>query len=251
MNFLNYFFRGQPDGYVYEFFSFSHILILIVAILGTSLIIIFKDFIKENRKISLIIKYGIILTLLMQQIVLYLWYLFSGYNILEEGLPLYNSRIAIIATALGLLLGNNSFKTLACYWGIFSSVLALIYPGVDPFSFPHYTEISYFIGHIVLAWGVAYIFAIEGFKYTKLNLKQILIFTNVYHLIVLIFNMILGSNYCYLNRTPIGLGKDWPEFIYVFVIMSVYNLVICISFILIKLLSSEIEDEHEDRGVKV
>lgn len=245
MEFFTYFFRGEPDGYVFKNFSLAHIIILIIALIGCILINRYKDQIKRNNKLSNSIKYSIIVALLSQQIILYIWYIVTDYNLLHEGLPLYNCRIAIISLAVGLLIGNKFLKELACYWGVFGAIFALLAPGVDPFSFPHYTGVSYFVGHLFLAWGVTYTFNIQGFKYTKTNLKRVLIFTNIYHSVIFIFDMMIGANYCYLRETPIGIGGDLPQLAYTFILFMIYNLAICLSYFFIKKLSEEETEEEE------
>lgn len=166
-----------------------------------------------------------------------------GYNTLREGLPLYNCRVAIISLAVGLLLNNKKLKVLAVYWGGFGTIFALLSPGTDPFSFPHYTKISYFLGHVLLAYGVVYILSVEEFKLNIKNLKGVLIFTNIYHSIVFFIDRIIGANYCYLINSPVALTK-MSQFLYTFTVMMVFNLSIIVFYLIISKLSNRVLEEN-------
>lgn len=239
MNFLREFFRTQPDRYAFDMFGITHIFILLITVLGCILIIHFKDKLRAKSKFKNIIA----IILLAQQIILYNWYIFSGYNTLREGLPLYNCRVAIISLAVGLLLNNKKLKTLAVYWGGFGTIFALLSPGTDPFSFPHYTKISYFLGHVLLAYGIVYILSVEEFKLNIKNLKGVLIFTNIYHSIVFFIDRIIGANYCYLINSPVALTK-MSQFLYTFIVMMVFNLSIIIFYLIISKLSNGVLEEN-------
>lgn len=209
MTWLRYFFRGNPDGYVFPIWSLTHFAMLVIAFSGMELILINKKRLK-NSKIGKNFKILMILALSMQQILLYLWYGFSGYFTIHESLPLYNCRIAIIFTILALITDKKLFKNVGCYWGVAGAILALVMPSdLDPFSFPHYTNISFFLGHILLLWSTVYILVVDEYRIDKTSLKAILYFTNIYHLLIYVFNILTDSNYCYLVNPPIA--KDFFE----------------------------------------
>ena len=89
MDFLKYLFRNTAEYSDFNIFGLAHITILFIGILG--IVFILKRM-NVSRKFERIL--GIVL--LAQQIILYTWYLRSGYKLLTEGLPLYHCRIAII-----------------------------------------------------------------------------------------------------------------------------------------------------------
>lgn len=199
---LRYFFRGTPDGYVFPIWSLAHFAMLIIAFIGVEFIILNKRKLRDSNN-GKILKLIMIIALASQQIILYLWYGFSGYFTIHESLPLYNCRIAIIFTIIALITDKKLFRNVGCYWGVAGAILALMMPtDLDPFSFPHYTNISFFLGHIVLLWATVYILVVDQYRINKNSLKSILYFTNTYHLLIYIFNILTNSNYCYLNKAP-------------------------------------------------
>ncbi|MDR7856533.1 TIGR02206 family membrane protein [Tissierella sp.] len=202
MEWIRYFFRGNPDGYVFPIWSLKHLALIFIAFIGVEFIIKYKGKLR-NSQLGKYFKIAMIIALSLQQIVLYLWYSFSGYFTIKESLPLYNCRIAIIFTILALITDKKIFKNVGCYWGVAGAILALVMPtDLDPFSFPHYTNISFFLGHIALLWSTLYILVVDEYRINKISLKSILYFTNIYHLLIYTFNIFAKSNYCYLIEPP-------------------------------------------------
>ncbi|MBU5427364.1 TIGR02206 family membrane protein [Tissierella pigra] len=201
---MKYFFRGTPDDFVFPIWSLTHFLILAIAFVGVEFIVLKKDRLKSTNMGKIFKKFMIII-LVLQQVSLYLWYGFSGYFTIQESLPFYNCRVAIIFTIFALVTDKKIFKNVGCYWGVAGAILALLLPtDLDPFSFPHYTNISFFIGHIGLLWSTIYILVVEEYRMDRESLRSILYFTNIYHSFIYIFNIVAKSNYCYLVEAPIA-----------------------------------------------
>ena len=219
MDFLKYLFRNTAECSDFNIFGLAHITILFIGILG--IVFILKRM-NVSRKFERIL--GIVL--LAQQIILYTWYLRSGYKLLTEGLPLYHCRIAIILIGIGLFFNKSICKKIGSIWGLIGAVSALVYPVLDPFVFPHITQISFFIGHLFLLWSSVYCIFVECIKLSKKDLKIIIYFTNIYHISMFIFNHIIGSNYGYMRVSPIGIGNDLHPVVYGLIIIAIFNALI-------------------------
>ncbi|MFB0918341.1 MAG: TIGR02206 family membrane protein, partial [Clostridiaceae bacterium] len=148
MNDLKYFFRGQFDGYVFKLFTPIHFLILGIMILGILLIVLNKEHLKmeEGKKVKKLI----FAILLLEQISQYTWYFLAGTFTWGDGLPLYICRTAIISILIALATGNFKVKSISVYWGLFGGVLASIVKVIYSFNFPHFTNLTYFIGHLFM-----------------------------------------------------------------------------------------------------
>ena len=184
MNFLNrileffaYFFRSKPEGYDIEKFGFTHIFLVTFAFVGAILIYVYRDKLKNSNKN--ILKIFVVL-LFLQQVILYGWYIIYG-----------------------VFFNNNKSKRIGIYLGFVGSIVALISPDLDRFIFPHYTWISFFVGHILLLWVSCYIFFVEEIEISFKKYTEVFIFTNVLHIAVIIFNSISKSNYAFLSEPPI------------------------------------------------
>ena len=224
-NVLN-FFTNKPSPINFMTFGPVHLLILFMALIIS--IFIFRR-IGENRGIELFI--GCIL--IFQQIILYSWYFISNYNSIKEGLPLYHCRIAIIFLGSGLIFKSRNLIKLGSYLGIFGSIGALLFPGLDPFSFPHITQFSYFIGHLFLLWGSIYSLAVKKVGMSKLDLNNSLIFINIYHVLMYNLNRYINSNYGYMNSPPFHIGIYLPPLLYGLLVIIVFSVVLVGEYILI------------------
>ncbi|MEY8416794.1 TIGR02206 family membrane protein [Tissierella praeacuta] len=231
---IKMFFRGNPDGYVFPIWSLAHLVIVLIAFMGIEFILLNKRKLK-NSQMGRKFKILMIIVLSLQQVILYLWYYFSGYGTIKESLPLYNCRIAIIFTILAFITDKKMFKNVGCYWGIIGSILVIMMPiDVYPFSFPHYANISYFLGHISLLWSIVYILVVDEHRIDKSSLKSILYFTNIYHLFIYFFNIFTKSNYCYLNEPPfarIFFQKFMSPNVYTVTVFFIFNILMILVYL--------------------
>lgn len=223
---IYYFFRSTTNKNNFITFGKLHLIILFIALLVSIFIFVMKT---ENRILELFI--GVIL--ITQQVILYTWYFISKYNLLKEGLPLFHCRIAIIFVGIGLIFNRKPLMKIGSYWGIFGSISALLLPGIDPFSFPHITQFSYFIGHLFLLWGSIYLLSVKKIGMSEIDLKNLLLFTTAYHLLMLMVNTILNSNYAYMNAPPFYIGDGLNPLIYSLTVIMIFNIVLCIEYFFI------------------
>lgn len=223
---IYYFFRSATDKNNFIIFGKLHLIILFIALFVSIFIFIMKT---KNRILELFIGS----TLIIQQLILYTWYFTSKYNLLKEGLPLFHCRIAIIFVGIGLIFNRKPLMKIGSYWGIFGSISALLLPGIDPFSFPHITQFSYFIGHLFLLWGSIYLLRVKKIGMSEIDLKNLLVFTTTYHLLMLMINTILNSNYAYMNSPPFYIGDRLNPLIYSLTVIMIFNIVLCIEYFFI------------------
>lgn len=223
---ISNFFTTNTSANNFVTFGPLHLFILFISLVITVFIFIRKT---ESRKFELFIGS----TLILQQLFLYSWYFIGKYNTLTEGLPLYHCRISIIFIGIGLIFNKNTIIKIGSYWGIFCSISALLFPGLDPFAFPHITQFSYFIGHLFLLWGSVYLLFVKNIGMSKSDLKNVVIFTNSYSLLMLVINNRIGSNYGYMNLPPINIGTELNHLIYASLVIIIFNTVLFVEYILI------------------
>lgn len=241
MNELKYFFRGQFDGYVFKLFTPIHFLILGIMILGILLIVLNKKYLKteDGRKFKKLI----FAILLIEQISQYAWYFLAGTFTLGDGLPLYICRTAIISILIALATGKYKVESISVYWGLFGGVLASIVPVIYAFEFPHFTNFTYFIGHLFMVWSVTWFLAVEDYQFTKSGLISTLVFTNVFNVFVNWLNPLVNGNYSYFTFSPV-----LPDFFgsldhrfYDLIVFMIYNLLI----LLIHFIGSKLQSKGE------
>lgn len=243
-----YFFRGEPDGIYFVNYSFWHFIMIFIAIIGVYFLVKYQDKIR-NGKYYKLVRNILGIGLLSQQGILYLWYIFTGYSSIRESLPLYNCRIAIIFTALGLMTDKKLFKNIGVYWGVYGSILALAVVSGDPFSFPHYTLVSFFAGHIFLLWATLFILLIDEYKLNKKNLISTVEVTTIYHIILLFFNILIDANYDYLIKPPIfeSFAESLPQPVYSFIAIVSFNVFIIAFYSIVKAIENR--NSKKQKGI--
>ena len=245
MNTIHYFFRTSVEKNDFSSFGVIHLILLTIALIGIGIVISRK---RENRLLELFI--GIVL--LIQQTILYLWYFIGNYHFLQEGLPLFHCRIAIILISIGLIFNKTFIMKIGSYWGLFGSISALLFARLDPFTFPHVTQFSYFIGHILLLWGSVYILTVKKIGMSSTDFKKVLVITNLYHIAIFNINNLINSNYAYMKVSPIGIGNKLNPFLYGFIVMMIFNLILSIEYFLLnKKKQDKLEECYEVELIKI
>lgn len=228
MEFMRNFFRGKEDGFVFSKYGTLHLLILAIFLFGAYLIINKKLGLNiEKKNKSLMKTFATII--LLDQIVLYSWQFGSGRFSFDMSLPLYHCRIAVFFLILGIFTDNRFFKSMTIFWGFFGSLFALTMPDLYAYNFPHYTNFQFFIVHLILGWVVADLLFVEDFTLTKVDLKNVLIFTNIFNLILICVNFILkpvypAINYGYMIAMPGGMPLFNSNILHMITIVLLFNL---------------------------
>lgn len=227
------FFGIEESGYVFRVFGLGHILFLI------SFFFFIKYIINEtDDKKILRLKNIAIFVILIQQVALYLWYFITKYVGLSDALPLYNCRFAMIILIISNYVKNENLKKIGIWWGMIGSVIAFIYPVLDPFGIYHFTFYSFFIGHIGLLITCITILKLEGYGkyYNRDNLKNIIGFSTIYHLIIILINNKLNGNYCYMNISPIDISiiTNLNRYYYNIFAILLFDFVLTLSYLFSK-----------------
>ncbi|MGT2929884.1 YwaF family protein [Streptococcus dentasini] len=164
---------------------------------------------------------------IVQLLVLYSWYLVCHIP-LANSLPLYHCRLAMV----GLVLLPNKFplKHYLALMGVGGAFFALGYPVPDPYTFPHITGVSFFIGHFaLLVNGLAYL--LNYFQVTRFSLARIVGYTFVLDLFLLWVNHLTGGNYGLMRFTPIIDNSNvWVNYVVVSAVFSLALVLVELSF---------------------
>lgn len=198
---LDRMFLYNPGINEFRIYGELHLLCLLMVAVVLFLMVRHKEKIKTDLARKFEITLGIILV--TPRLLMYVWYL-QNETSLQELLPLYLCRIVIICTAITLFTGSSKLHFIMYYWGLFGSVLALLFPDTSGYDCPHIMFISFFVGHGALAISVFYIIIIKGFIADKESLMHITICTIAYIAIACIVNKLVGGNYNYLEMNPVS-----------------------------------------------
>jgi hypothetical integral membrane protein (TIGR02206 family) len=116
-------------------------------------------------------------------------------------LPLQISNLILIWTGLSLLFNRKIWYVLTIFWALPGAIASVTFPVINN-TFPHTDYIFFWVSHAVLLGFVVFLFHYRNFQ---LSLKDFGVSMGIFvAYIVLIYplNLILGSNYGFLNRLP-------------------------------------------------
>src|SRR3712207_738239 len=173
---LEYFFRTITDS---DFTIDSWVKISIT--IGLVAIMILAMLIKNREKA---LKIGLCLSL-TQQLILYSWYTITNYNLITEGLPLYHCRICMLGLIVAYFFKKDALVQYLSILGLISGSMACIVIGMDPFNFPHWTNVSYVLGHYFLVFNATIVLRDR----VRLPFKDILAITLMMNFFILVIDL--------------------------------------------------------------
>jgi hypothetical integral membrane protein (TIGR02206 family) len=221
MDIKEMFWASKIEKTAFPLFSQNHLLALGIIILVLVYIFLNRDaFENEKRRNRFRKVLGVVL--ILQQSLLYFWYVTSGNFTLGETLPLYTCRIAIFL-CIGMLM-CESYKCfeLAYFWGIAGGIMALMTPDTSGFGFPHLMFVQFFVGHGGMIISLIFMILVYEYKPTKESIYRSSRWTLVYFAIVGVLNYLVDGNYSYLRAkpataTPMDILPIYPYYVPIFI----------------------------------
>ncbi len=230
------FFRSDVDGGTFPNFTIYHILLILVVFL--SVYILYKNLHKFSRNKILYTLMGL---LLIDRLIMFLWFYLNDFYTLKESLPLYTCRAAVYICLLYLITKNNIIKTIAVYWSIAGASVAFVYIDLYRYQFPHYTNFSYIIYHtLVIMIGISIVVK-DGFEFNKKSINIVLIFTTIFMIILRYINTIIDANYSHIMSPPIAKNffSNMNSIQYfIFIVFCIYNLMFYLLYLIAKKITS-------------
>jgi len=190
--------------------------VAIVICFGVLFIWIGKKFLTENQNwrflflISLLPAFG------------YFWMLFSvlydgSYNTSDD-LPIHVCRFIAIATPFVIRKKSRFAMGLFYFWILVGTLNAVITPDIE-FGYPHWNFFTYWMMHAFLIIIPLYYVIVLGIRINIQDLKNAFWYGNLYLVISLGINYLLGSNYMYSLRKPdsatvLDYMGAWPIYLF-------------------------------------
>ena len=211
-NFMDEFFRRKEDGFVFDSYSFLHLILFAFMVIVAILLYKYRRKIKENKKIYKYVRFIFIFLLAFQQISFLYFICFVRKDTINEALPLYTCRISIYSGFFALIFNSNNLKILTIFWGLIGGIIGLIFPDLMPYSWPHIMYVNFFLTHFLVFW------------------------VSLFLLITEIINLKFNLNYAYLSYSPVftNLLNKLPAIIYFLLAAILYNFSIFLNFYIFK-----------------
>ena len=119
----------------------------------------------------------------------------------QENLSLHLCGLALYATVLTLTTRNQFLFEMACFWGLIGTTQAILTPNV-PNDFPDYWFWQFFICHCGIVVGVVFAVGVLRMRPRRGSMWRVFAITNVFLVLVGVFDYLVGANYMYLREAP-------------------------------------------------
>ncbi|MGR3764665.1 YwaF family protein [Rossellomorea sp. NS-SX7] len=183
----------------FQLFSMTHLLTLLLFFLVAAALVRWC----QNRMDIKWIGTILVCTLIISEISYQIWSVTNGLWSFQSTLPLH---LCSISTFIGIYLyfkRDSRFFYLFLYIGFIPPILALITPD-NPYAFPHYRYIKYFLHHMAIPLMVLYLFYFDRYTINKKSILYGLGLVNSLAVPIFILNKLSGSNYFFLSGPPEG-----------------------------------------------
>ncbi|OAT83869.1 hypothetical protein A6P54_00785 [Bacillus sp. MKU004] len=190
----------SPDKMMdFQLFSLTHVLTLLLFFLSAAGLVRWYGKSRNSKWIGTVL----LCILCASEISYQIWSLVTGNWTIQSTLPLH---LCSISTFVGIYLyfkRDSKIFYLFLYIGFIPPILALITPD-NPYSFPHYRYIKYFLHHMAIPLMVLFLFYHDHYQVRKSSIFFGLGLLNCLAVPIFILNKVSGSNYFFLAGPPEG-----------------------------------------------
>ena len=209
------FFAANFQGPPFELFGRTHLAALGALVLLNLFLIRFRNA-SDGTKAAL--RWMLALILWGNEFAWHYWNYSVGRWTIQTMLPLHLCSVLVWVGALMLVTKSYRIYEFMYFMGIAGAIQALATPDLGVDGFPHFRFFQTFISHGLIVTSAIYMTVVEGFRPTLKSIPRVVIWMNVYALIVFFINTAIGSNYLMINHKPelpslLDLLPEWPIYI--------------------------------------
>ncbi len=210
------FFAKDWPGPPFELFGRAHLIALAVVILIITLVIVNRRNFSSRGK--LVARYALAAILVLNELAWHVWNYATGQWTLQTMLPFHLCSVLVWLSAYMLIRKSYAIYEFSYFLGIAGATQALLTPDAGAYGFPHFRFFQVIISHGAIVIAAIYMTFVEGYRPYWSSLKRVIIWGNLYMLVVAAINTILGSNYLFIMRKPdtaslIDVLGPWPWYV--------------------------------------
>jgi hypothetical integral membrane protein (TIGR02206 family) len=209
------FFAKNYHGAPFQFMGFAHLAALFVLVLLNLALARTKTASEATRRR---IRWLMAIILWVNEIGWHLWNYTTGQWDIQTMLPLHVCSILVWLGGWMLVTKNYRIYEFTYFLGIGGALQALLTPDLGIYGYPHYRFFQTFISHGLIVTSAVYLTVAEGFRPTWKSILRVAIGGNIYMAVVFVINLLIGSNYMYVNHKPLTASimdmlPAWPVYL--------------------------------------
>jgi len=131
-------------------------------------------------------------------------------DLLRTLLPLHLCSLSAFLTLYLLATGNAACFHFCWYLGMPGAALALIFPAVEPSSWPNLMGTAFMLTHALVAFAPLLLWA-QGRKPSPQAAGGVLLAGGGFFALTFFVNKLIGANYMFLLKAPPGTPLAWME----------------------------------------
>lgn len=213
---MSEFFAKNYHGAPFELFGTAHLIALAVVALVNVWVVVYRRSFTPGRKKALRVTLAAVLV--VNELAWHLWNYATGQWTLQTMLPFHLCSVLVWLSAYMLLTRSYAIYEFAYFLGIGGAIQALITPDAGAYGFPHFRFFQVILSHGAIVTAAIYMTTVEGYRPYWQSLRRVIVYGNLYVLVVFILNSLLGSNYLFIMRKPdtaslIDILGPWPWYV--------------------------------------
>ena len=225
---LDYFARDWK-GAPFELFGTPHLIALAcVALWIIAVVVIGRHGDQRTRDF---LRYLIATVLVVDELLWHFWNWYAGLWSVQYTLPLHVCSILVWVCAYMLYTQDYRLYEFAYFMGIGAAVQALLTPDAGIYGFPHFRAFQVMVSHGTIIASALFMTLVLGMRPFPRSILKVVVGMNIYMVIIMVVNTILGSNYLFIAHKPevptlIDLMPPWPWYILILELMGLATVLI-------------------------
>lgn len=193
---------GATSTHYFNLFSTSHLIVLTIALIGTILLFLFKNKLRDSSKGSNWLRWILLALLVLSEFSFHYWAIVNDVWRFHNQMPFHLCGVASVVSIIGLITMRPFWIQLAFFIGILPAFLALFTPEL-PYDYQHFRFWKFFIHHMAITWACLFL------ALSRPQVITIRSFFGVYSLL-LVYAALVGffinpwtdSNFLFLMQRP-------------------------------------------------
>ncbi|HTX92569.1 MAG TPA: TIGR02206 family membrane protein [Anaerolineales bacterium] len=232
---MSQYFAYDYTGNPFVLFGVWHITALLIIVLINFAMLGFR---KSSEKTRRAVRWTMAIVLWLNEASWHIWNIYWGHWSVQTMLPLHVCSAMIWLAGFMLIFKIRPIYEFAYFIGIGGAMQALLTPEAGIYGFPHFRIFQTLISHGLLITATVYMTTVEGFRPTWKSFWRVLIGLNIYAALIYPINLLLGSDYLFINGKPATASlldalPPWPYYlIFMEILLVVVFLILYLPFII-------------------